>query len=104
MQQFGTKTPWETRNYEMDFSQLLAADETITGVTTVSVSVLSGTDPDPSAMILGGASIDSTGKIVMQSLIGGIDGVQYLVSYQVNSNEREGIEGQAGLPVNAVLR
>jgi hypothetical protein len=60
-----------------DFTSRLAAGETLTGVPTVTVTVYSGTDPNPSAVKSGAASI--SGNTVVQKFTGGLAGVIYSV-------------------------
>jgi hypothetical protein len=65
------KTPREEYPIKFDFAALLAS---VTSA-TVSAVVLSGTDPDPGAILFGGAQLSGTS--VFQTVKGGLDGVKY---------------------------
>jgi len=69
------KLQGSTQNYTWDFLSNLAPGETITSQ-TVTMSVYSGTDANPSAMISGAASVTNT-SVVNQKLTGGVLGVIY---------------------------
>lgn len=60
-----------------DFTSSLAEGETLTGAPTVTVTVYSGTDANPSAVKSGAASI--SGNAVLQKFTGGLSGVVYSV-------------------------
>lgn len=64
----------ETEFYGFDYSQLLAAGETITDA-TFSITVLEGTDADADDMLSGSAVIN--GSIVTILLTGGVENVHY---------------------------
>lgn len=65
------KTPRETYPVEFDFSKLLASVTTA----TVTVTLLSGADASPSAILSGPTQI--SGAKVFQELTGGVDGAKY---------------------------
>jgi hypothetical protein len=62
-----------------DFTSRLQQGETLTGAPTVTVTVYSGNDPNPSAMLSGVASI--SGNFVLQNFQGGISGNIYKIIY-----------------------
>jgi hypothetical protein len=64
----------------LDMSSQLQAGETISSV-QVSVSVYSGTDPNPAAILSGAASV--AGNIITQLFTGGVLGVIYEVLFEV---------------------
>lgn len=78
---FPAKAVGELQPYTVNFSDRLQFGESINGA-AVSVSVFSGTDPNPSAMLSGPATYDASGNAT-QSLTGGVVGVIYSVSYLV---------------------
>lgn len=71
---FQIKPPTDTRTFYFDFTSNLAVGETIS-TQTVSATVYSGTDSNPSAIISGSAS--ASGAIVSQKITGGTEGVVY---------------------------
>lgn len=73
---FDPKTVQEEDSFGFDFTDLLAAGETIS-TAVVTIDVIHGTDPDPSAMIAGSPSV--SGNVVSVKLIGGIADVIYCV-------------------------
>ena len=73
------KDPLESLPGIFDFSQDLQAGETITGVVSVTVTTVDGTDPTPSAILGGAAAVDSTGTKVSVPLVGGLDKVDYKI-------------------------
>ena len=62
-----------------DFNSRLSSGGTLTGTPIITISVFSGTDPNPTAMLSGVPSI--VGTTVQQLFIGGVDGVIYKVVY-----------------------
>lgn len=60
-----------------DFSNELASGETLSGVPTITVTVVKGTDPSPSAILSGAYSVSSDAKKILQPVIDGVPGVQY---------------------------
>lgn len=68
------KRPGETGPAVFDFTSSMAASETIS-TQSVAASVYSGVDANPSAIISGAAS--ASGKLVSQSITGGVSGVIY---------------------------
>lgn len=78
---FPAKAVDETQPYIVNFSDRLQFGESINGA-AVSVSVFSGTDTNPSAMLSGVATYDAYGNVT-QALMGGVVGVIYSISYLV---------------------
>lgn len=67
------------------FAKLLSAGETLSaGTAVVTVSVKSGTDPNPNAMKSGSPSI--VGSDVLQKIISGIDGNDYIITFEVQTS------------------
>lgn len=62
-----------------DFSAELAAGETLTGAIVVTVSVARDTDATPAAILNGAAEYDTTRKMVLQGVQGGVSGAEYRI-------------------------
>ena len=77
------KLTGETYNQAFDFTSRLALGETISTAVTTSV-VYTGTDPIPSGVINGAASI--SGSVVTQSLTAGVAGVVYEITCTVTTS------------------
>lgn len=71
---YNSKKVGEIAPTTFDFTASMAVSETIS-TQSVAASVYSGTDANPSAIISGAAS--ASGKIVSQTLTGGVSGVIY---------------------------
>lgn len=72
-----------------DFTGMLASSETITSVTSVTVSTRSGGDQSPSAIlngVNGTPTIDTTGKLVYVAVQGGTDGCDYAIKVLAQSS------------------
>lgn len=83
MQWFTGKRVGETITIGFDLEELLVTGETInTAVFTATVH--SGSDPSPSSLISGGASI--VGSEVSQKITGGVDGVVYEIRATVGTS------------------
>jgi hypothetical protein len=74
--QFQPKLVGETLPYVFDFVSRMGVSDIIFGSSVV-VTVYSGVDPVPNAMVYGGAS--NSGTQVTQKLMGGVAGVVYQV-------------------------
>lgn len=55
------------------------------GTAVVTATVLTGTDPNPSAILSGVPSV--SGSKVLQFVIGGVNGVTYKLVFQVDTDE-----------------
>ncbi len=99
--QLSPKYVSELKPLTLDFSLLLATGDTITGVPTLTVSVLQGNDPSPGSLLSGAASISASGVQVIQSLTGGVAATQYLIACQVTTVQGEKLTGQASFWVVA---
>jgi len=71
---FSYKLTSESELFGFDFSQVLQSGEIINSATS-SILVMSGTDPNPTAMLIGGVSV--TGAKANQRVAGGISDVTY---------------------------
>lgn len=86
----------ETISLTFEFGGRLLEGETLTGGGCV-VSVLSGTDPDPSSMLVGGAV--QNGTEIIQQVTGGLPGVIYVISCQADTSELNILIQQSALAV-----
>lgn len=73
--QIGPKDTAENRFIRFDFTKELATGEAITGTPTIAVSVVSGVDPSPTAMLSGSPVVAS--PFVSQRVLGGLANVTY---------------------------
>ena len=80
----------------MDFSARLSpTSDTLTGMPTVTASVYSGSDPNPSGILVGSPSLSSNNMQVLQRISGGIPGTAYLLSFKCGTAQGNTIEDQA---------
>lgn len=86
MQQYiqDTKYVAETISILIDFSDMLSAGDTISGVPTTTITVFSGLDPSPADILYLSPQVHN-GIQVEQYIWRGIPGVLYTVSIQVTS-------------------
>lgn len=82
-QQLPAKRPGESAPVTFDFTSSLAATETISSQ-SVTVSVYSGVDANPSAMLSGVAS--ASGKLVSQQITSGNSGVIYQLQCTITTS------------------
>lgn len=73
---FSYKVTTENEQFTFDFSPAMGTGETITSATST-VEVVSGTDPSPTSILLGGPVV--SGQQVGQRIYGGLDGVIYRI-------------------------
>lgn len=78
---FPAKAVGETQPYVVNFSDRLQFGEAINGA-AVTVTVFSGTDPNPTSLLSGSATFDSSGNVT-QVLTAGVVGVVYNIAYVV---------------------
>lgn len=93
---FPLKAVGETQPYVVDFSDLLQFGESISGA-SVSVTVLSGTDSNPSAILSGAATY--TSSTVTQVITAGVAGVTYLLAFLVTGTSSHNYIKTADLAV-----
>jgi hypothetical protein len=72
------KNPGEVINVTFAYSTELGSTETIIGTPVVSCSLISGVDPNPSAMLNGIPTVQISN--VVQEIVGGLDGCTYQLS------------------------
>lgn len=76
LQVFPQKSPEESRPFVFDFTSQLVGTDTLS-TAAASITVWSGVDANPSAMLVGGATV--SGAQASQWLQGGVAGVVYKV-------------------------
>lgn len=93
---FTYKLTTENELFSFDFSQVLAASETLT-TASCSVIVISGTDSNPSAILSGSAAI--TGPKASQRVTAGISEVTYRLIMTVTTSAGNTFTAVGDLPV-----
>jgi hypothetical protein len=86
------KQPAESRVFSMNFAAMLAAGETLSGVTSVSYT------GDDTALVISGPAAYS-GAVAQQRILGGTDGQQYKVTFVVTTTQGNILEGEGILQV-----
>ena len=100
MLEFESKLVGETKNYSVDFADVLATSETIS-TKTVTATTYSGTDASPSSIVSGSAT--SSGSIVSQNITAGTLGVVYQLLYQITTSSSRTLQKAAWLTVVSPL-
>lgn len=98
IQTFETKLADETITISFEFTNRLATGESITAGACVA-EVFSGTDASPSSIISGAATL--SGAIVSQVITGGLAGVVYLISCEVDTDDSNVLINQGRIAVVA---
>ena len=80
------KDPAEIVTLTFDFSLALDTGETITAIDSVTVELVSGVDPSPSAILTGTAAVSLSGVSVAQPVQGGVDCADYSVKVLVSTS------------------
>lgn len=75
----------ETISYFGDFRDLLVTGETLTSY-TVTVTCISGIDPNPSAMLYGGIDLDDNATVIEQRIEQGVIGAIYDILFTVGTS------------------
>lgn len=92
------KDPADVITVEFDFS----ADATAVTAPSITISAASGTDADPSLMLVGAPTV--SGAVVLQRIQGGINGVLYaLQCLAYNGADRYSIEALLPVKVRPIL-
>jgi len=94
---FSVKRTAEFRRLSFNFINSLDPGETILDA-TFTATVVSGTDGSPNAIISGAASISLS--VCKQLVVGGVDGVTYLLKCLINTSLGQRLEAIALLPVS----
>ena len=99
---FDQKDPSESVVLTFDFSLNLATGETLSGSPVVSVTLVSGSDPSPSAILTGNNGIDSTSTKALVGVHAGIAGCEYEVKAVCSTTNSQKVLALGGiLPVIA---
>lgn len=98
---FNAKHPAERVTLAFDFASQLPEGVTVASVDSVTVSTWRGTDPDPSALLVGAPSL--SGADALQMVDGGLAGVDYLFLASVTLSDTQVRILPAVLPVRAIL-
>ena len=80
---FTYKLTTESELFSFNYSPILAVGETILTANCI-VQVKDGTDPNPSAIMVGSPAID--GAVVVQRIYGGLSGVIYRLEMTVTTS------------------
>lgn len=99
-QTFSYKLTTENEQFTFDFSTVLGSTETINSASMV-VQVVDGTDPTPSAILVGSPSI--SGARVAQRISGGLDQVTYRLELSATTSLSNVYTLVADLPVLAPI-
>ena len=83
---FASKLQAERSDVEVDVLPRLAVGETALTVATT-MEVLSGVDPNPTAMLSGSPSL--SGAIAKQKVIGGLPGVIYQLTFAIRTSNSQ---------------
>lgn len=97
MRTYKPKRPGEIVTASVNFAPEIPYGESIATAEAWSVSVYSGTDPNPSA-VLSGAPV-KLGAAVSHNLAGGVSGVIYLIVAKVTLTDGQKLEIPVLLPV-----
>jgi hypothetical protein len=80
----------------MDFTPRLSiTGDTLTGTPVVTVSVMAGSDPNPSAIRVGSPTLSSNNMQVIQRVSGGVSGTAYILSFQCATEQGNTVKDQA---------
>lgn len=99
--QFGAKRPGEAVTLAWDFAPELPAGVSVTGAAATTVEVLAGEDAAAASMLEGVAA--AVGAKVLQRVVGGVVGVDYLVVARAVLSDGQAREFAAVLPVRRVF-
>lgn len=80
MQTFDQKLPTESLILTFDFTDGLAAGETLAGTPTITFATVLGSDASPGSLANGAAALDPTQKQVLVPVTGGLDQNDYAVT------------------------
>lgn len=96
LQTLPSKFVGETVDIDFDMLSRLEVGQTI-ATAAVNISVFSGTDPNPTSMLSGVATI--SGTMIRQRVMGGLPGVIYMVWASARTNNGEILINEATLAV-----
>jgi len=93
------KDPQEVVFCTFEFLPEMAGDEQISGAPVIDATLISGTDPEPGALLSGSPLL--VGSAVRQTLAGGVSGCTYKLSCRVGLDSGRVLVLAATLPVRA---
>ena len=93
---FSYKITTENEQFTFNFSTVMSSGETIS-LATSTVQVVSGTDANPTAILVGSPVIN--GQVVSQRISGGLDGVIYRIEVTATTSATNVFTIVADLPV-----
>lgn len=96
---FSEKRPAEAVTITFKFARELPAGSTIAPGAAVGVTVRKGTDATPQAMLAGSPSVSGTD--VLARIMGGLAGVEYLLTCTATTSDGDVLVLEALLPVAA---
>ena len=94
---FSRKRIDEDKKLSWDFSNDMAAAETIS-TKVVTATVHSGTDASPGNIVSGSAA--SAGQVVTQLIVDGVDGVTYMLEFEITTSQSQTLHGVALLEIS----
>ena len=93
---FTYKLTTESELFSFDFSQVLAASETLS-TATCSVVLMNGTDPSPSSILVGSSVISN--MTASQRVANGVSEVTYRLEMTITTSQGNTYVGVGDLPV-----
>ena len=94
---FSRKRIDEDKKLSWDFANDMASAETIS-TKTVTATVHSGTDASPGNIVSGGAA--SSGQVVTQLIVDGLEGVTYMLEFEITTDQGQTLHGVGLLEVS----
>lgn len=80
----------------MDFTdQLILTRDTLTGIPSVTASVMSGTDPNPADILVGNPSLSQNNMHVLQRVSNGVPGTAYILTFKCGTTQGNTLVEQA---------
>lgn len=80
----------------MDFTdQLILTGDTLTGIPSVTASVMSGTDPNPADILVGNPSLSQNNMQVLQRVSNGVPGTAYILTFKCGTTQGNTLVEQA---------
>ena len=94
---FSRKRIDEDKKLSWDFSNDMAAAETIS-TKAVTATVHSGTDANAQDIVSGSAAV--SGQVVTQLIVDGVEGVTYLLEFEITTDQSQTLHGVALLEIS----
>ncbi len=93
----GPKDPSELVVATIDFTEEMNPGESITSIVSYVATTIRGTDPNPSAILYGAASV--LGFAILQPINAGVNGAAYQLKTGINTSQGRTLFGATILPV-----